>query len=163
MPHCGACCLQFGKALVDGAPLVENLIERRDYLVKVTLPPGKTLAKPPATKLGNARHARLDFISPATTTNPKIQGTSYFYSVAADSGLLPGMNIAALLPAETIAGGLVVPEAAVVWLHGQAWVYLRTGADTFARREIAPDRPGLGGGYIVTSLPPNARIVIRGA
>ena len=44
-----------GAALIEGTPLVGRLIERTDYLVKVTLPPGTAVARPPETAI-----ARLD-------------------------------------------------------------------------------------------------------
>lgn len=155
-----------GKALIEGAPLVENLIVRRNFLVKVTLPPGATVAKPPATasvEFEGQKEAQLDFISLATATDPKIQGASYFYSVPAESGLLPGMNVAVPMPKEAIEDGFVVPQSAVIWLEGKAWVYLGKGADTFVRREIAADTPAPDGGYIVRGLLSDARIVVRGA
>lgn len=154
-----------GKAIVDGAPLVEDLIARRTYLVKVTLPPGAIVPKPPtamSARFGNGHKVQLDFISLGTATDPKIQGTSYFYRVAAESGLLPRMNGVVSLPGETIARGLLVPQSAVVWMEGKAWVYLRTGVNTFVRREIAAHTPAADGSYIVTDISPNARIVIRG-
>jgi hypothetical protein len=58
---------------------------------------------------------------------------------------------------------VAVPEAAIVWLQGKAWIYLRTGATGFERREIVPDRLTQDGRTIVTGLPADAQIVIRGA
>ncbi|HEV2302441.1 MAG TPA: hypothetical protein VGR91_12810 [Stellaceae bacterium] len=155
-----------GKALIDGAPPIAALIARRQYLVKVILPPGVTLETAPATATARSSGAtgiRLAFVSPATSTDPKLQGVGYFYSAPAESRLLPGMNLRVMLPASPVAGGLVVPQSAVVWLQGKAWVFLRTAPRTFVRREIAPDRPGPGGGYIVAGLPPGAEIVVQGA
>lgn len=155
-----------GKALVDGAPLVKRLVQRREYLVKVTLPPGVTVVQPPETavaRLSDGGEARLQFVSLATTADPRLQAIGYFYSAAAGPGILPGLNIAVLLPVPMVERGVVVPEAAVVWLQGKAWIYLSTGPNTFVRREIAPDHPGPEGGYVVTGLPPDARIAVRGA
>jgi hypothetical protein len=155
-----------GAALVDRTPLVAALIERSDYLVKVTLSAGATIGTAPemaTTRLHGGEEIRLAFVSLATTTDPRLQGLSYLYHAPAESGLLPGMNLQVLLPAEAIARGVVVPEAAVVWLQGKAWVYLRTDPTTFVRRDIAPDHAGPNGGYVVTGLPPEAEIVVRGA
>jgi hypothetical protein len=155
-----------GKALVDGAPPIGDLIGRRQYLVKVMLPPGVILKRPPATATARAigrTDIRLGFVSPATATDPKVQGLGYFYTAPADTILLPGMNLSVLLPVPPVAGGLVVPESAVVWLQGKAWIYLRTGRHTFVRREIAPDRAGPDGGYVVTGLPATAEMVVQGA
>jgi hypothetical protein len=155
-----------GAALIDRTPLMTRLTERAEYLVKVTLPPGATVATPPETaiaRLDGATELHLTFVSPATTIDPRLQGISYLYRAPAEAALLPGLNVQVVLPVEAVERGVVVPEAAVVWLQGQAWIYLRTDPNTFVRREIAPDRPAPDGGYIVTGLPPDAEIAVRGA
>ncbi|HUZ71450.1 MAG TPA: hypothetical protein VMU87_00570 [Stellaceae bacterium] len=155
-----------GKALIEDAPLIKHLIERRAYLVKVTLSPGVTVTPPPQTAsatLDGGTKIALDFVSPAATTDPEIQGIAYFYEAPAENGVLPGLNVLASLPGAAAARGVVVPESAVVWLQGKAWVYLRTSPNTFIRREIAPGWPGPDGGYIVTGLPEGAQIVVAGA
>lgn len=155
-----------GQALLAGAPLVDDLIRRRAYLVKVTLSPGAALAQAPETAsaiLGGGQRVPLNYVSPATATDPQIQGMTYFYRAPAADGVLPGLNVVASLPVAPAADGVVVPESAVVWLQGKAWLYVRTGADTFTRRPIAPDRPGPDGGYVVTSLSPGTRVVVVGA
>lgn len=155
-----------GKALIEGAPLINDLIERRIYLAKVTLPPGIEATKPPPTATGTIgleTRIPLTFISLATSTDPAIQGISYFYKTPAMDGVLPGLNLFVSLPVATGPKGVVVPQSAVVWLEGKAWVYLRTGPDTFIRREIAPGAPGPHGGYIVAALPARDPIVVVGA
>lgn len=155
-----------GAALIDHAPLMTDLVERHDYLVVVTLPSGETTTAPSGTattRMNDGPEIRLHFISPATSANPKLQGTTWFYEAPAESGLLPGLNLEVLVAVETAERGLVVPEAAVVWLQGKAWIYLRAGIEGFERREIVPDRPAPDGGYIVTGMSAGAQIVLRGA
>ena len=146
-----------GAALVDRTPLIAGLIERREYLVRVTPPETAT------ARLHGGSEIDLAFVSPATTTDPRLQGLSYLYKALAEGALLPGMNLEVSLAAEAIERGVVVPEAAVVWLQGKAWVYLHIDPTTFERRDIAPDRAGPDGGYVVTGLPPDTEIVVRGA
>ena len=155
-----------GAALIDKTPLMTRLIERADYLVKVALPPGAAVTRPPETaiaRLDGAREVQLTFVSPATTIDPRLQGISYLYRAAAEAALLPGLNLEVVLLAEAVERGVVVPESAVVWLQGLAWIYLRTEPNTFVRREIAADHPGPDGGYIVTGLPEGAEVAVRGA
>jgi hypothetical protein len=155
-----------GKSLVDGSPMITRLIERQDFLLQITLPPGMSIQAPPRTAsidIGKSVRAPIAFVSPATRIDPKIQGISFFYTASTESGVLPGMNVLAFLPSGKSANGLVVPTSAIVWWQGRAWVYRRTGPDTFARTEIATDVPTAGGGYIVTNLPKGAVIVTRGA
>ena len=56
-----------------------------------------------------------------------------------------------------------MPASAVVWLQGQAWVYRRTGPETFTRVTIATDLPAPGGGYFTNDVAEDAEIVMHGA
>lgn len=155
-----------GQALAAESPMVTRLIERQDFLIQLTLPPGVFIEKAPeiaSAQLGNGRRVQLKYVSAATKTNPSIQGLSFFYIAPAASGLLPGLNVLALLSNGTIVSGAIVPQSAVVWLDGKAWVYLRTGAQTFTRRAVATDLSTSAGGYVVQGLPEGAPIVVQGA
>ena len=155
-----------GKSLVEDSPIIARLIERQDFLVQITLPPGVSLAIPPSTaaiETGKGVHAVISFVSPATRMDPKIQGLSFFYTAPAESGVLPGMNVLAFLPTGTSVDGVSVPASAIVWWQDRAWVYRRTSTETFTRDEIATDLPAEGGGYIVKDLPGDAEIVTSGA
>jgi hypothetical protein len=155
-----------GNRLGEENPMFVRLVQRQDYLVQVTLPPGVAIAKPPATatiQLENGARKDIDFISPTTKTNVSIQGVSFFYKVAASSDLLPNMNVLAFLPLEATVDGVVVPGPAVVWWQGHAWVYVRTGPSTFTRRTIATDYPLPEGGYLVRTLASGTDVVVQGA
>lgn len=155
-----------GKSLVDGSPTITRLIERQEFLLQITLPPGVILKTAPAKaaiEVGKGGRAAITFVSPATRIDPKIQGVSFFYTATAESGVLPGMNVLAFLPSGTSVEAAAVPASSVVWLQGRAWVYRRAGEDKFIRAEIATDQPARGGGYIVKDMPKDAQIVIRGA
>src|SRR5215472_16439906 len=155
-----------GKSLVEESPMITALIERRSFLLQITLPPGVALKTPPATgsiDTGKAARANISFVSPATRIDPKIQGVSFFYTALAESGVLPGMNVLALLPSGTTTEGAAVPASAIVWSQGRAWVYRRTGHDTFIRVGLATDLPAPGGGYIAKDVAKDAEIVTRGA
>jgi hypothetical protein len=157
---------EFGPALGElRSGLVADLIQRRRVLIQITAPPDTAIARPPPivtvqTDAGHRTAAR--FVSPAARTDPRIQGMSFYYVAPATSGLLPGMNLLALLPTGAALNGAAVPQAAVVYWQGQAWVYVRRGADTFQRIAVATDTPASGGGYIVRGLAPGAQLVTRG-
>ena len=158
-----------GKALVEGGPLVTALIERQTFLLQITLPSDKFITPAPNATVqfgASATRHQVQFVSPATQTDPKIQGLSFYYAADAASNLLPGMNVLAFLPSGASIDGIEIPASAVVWWTGRAWVYLRTGADTFTRHEIPTDVPAPGGGFIVpvTGLPqPIPELVAQGA
>jgi hypothetical protein len=155
-----------GKSLVEESPVITRLIERLDFLLQITLPPGVLIPAPPPTasiEIGHGKRTAITFVSPATRMDPKIQGLSFFYVASAESGLLPGMNVLAFLPTGKTVDGVSVPASAIVWWQDKAWVYRRAGPETFTRNEIATDLPAEGGAYMVKDIPPDAEIVTGGA
>jgi hypothetical protein len=146
--------------------MITRLIERQDFLLQVTLPPGISIVSPPAVateQLAKGARAEITFVSPATRTDPKIQGISFFYIAPAGSGVMPGMNVLVFLPSGMTVEGVTVLAAAIVWWQDRAWVYRRTSPDTFTRAEISTELPAPGGGYIVKTWPKETQIVTRGA
>jgi len=155
-----------GKSLVDGSATIMRLIERQDFLLQITLPPGTTIVAPPATgaiEVGKRARAEITYVSPATRTDPRIQGVSFFYTTPAESNVLPGMNVLAFLPAGAAVEGATVPAEAVVRWQDRAWIYRRTGPEAFVRNQIATEQPAQEGGFIVKDLPGDAEIVTHGA
>ncbi|WP_264047674.1 efflux RND transporter periplasmic adaptor subunit [Methylobacterium flocculans] len=156
-----------GRAIVERAPAITRLIERTDFLVQVTLPPGEGLKGPPAAAFAEvppqSARVALAYVSPATRTDPRIQGLSFFYTVPGDSGFLPGMSMLAFLAADRSVTGLSVPEEAVVHWQGAAWIYRAVGPDTFARHRLRADPPISADSYVVEDLPGGTEIVLSGA
>ncbi len=156
-----------GRALTDAGPLAARLVERRDLLLlQVTLPPGRSIV-PPAhdafVRLDGETRVPIALVSVAPRTDPHIQGASFFYTASARSALLAGMSALAYLPSGKSVEGAIVPDAAIVWAQGQASIYLRTGAQTFARHAISTAVPAPGRGYVVQGLPDGAQVVVQGA
>jgi hypothetical protein len=155
-----------GKAIIDRAPLVTRLIERADFLVQVTLPPGESLATPPQSASAEvppqSERVALRLVSAATRTDPRIQGQSFYYLVSGESGLLPGTSTMAFLPAERSVRGVLVPEDAVVHGEGGTWVYRGAGDGAYVRHPIRPDAPLSADSFVVEDLPDGAEIVLRG-
>lgn len=156
-----------GKELAGGGPLVAQLIARQALLIQVSLPPGVALAEPPSVatiQLATGARLSIRFVSVAARTDPKIQGVSFLYTVPAESGVLPGMDVLAFLPNGSPVEAVVVPPSAIVWWRGRAWTYVRGSPETFMRREVSTDLPAPdGGGYIAGNLPGGTELVTSGA
>lgn len=156
-----------GKGIIERSPGVVRLIERDQLLVQVTLSPGVYLAQPPQTALAQApsRNANIDlqYVSPATRTDARIQGLSYFFAASGDSGLLPGMSAVVYVPSGKTYEGVFVEDTAIVRWQGRSWVYLRAGPDTFKRHPISTDQPVSDDDYVVQDIPAGSEIVMRGA
>lgn len=155
-----------GQAVTWASPLLIGLVERRDVLIQVTLRADETVAKAPENAFVQTQAGHriaLRFVSPAPATDPHIQGQSFYYTAAAESGLLPGMNVMAFVPTGQMVARAKVPAGAIVWLQGRAWAYFRTGPKTLVRREIATDSPAPDGGYFVKDVLDGTQVVSRGA
>jgi len=131
------------------------------------LPPSVVLSEPPRVALAQAptriANIDLDYVSPATRTDARIQGLSYFFVASGDSGLLPGMNTIVYVPSGRTYEGVFLEDTAIVQWQGRSWVYLRTGPDSFKRHPINTDQPVSDDDYVVKDIPPGSEIVVRGA
>lgn len=158
--------LVIGKAIVERSPTVTRLIERNDFLVQVTLPPGETLKALPAMAFAEvppqSERVLLRYVSPATRTDQRVQGVSSFYTVSGNSGLLPGMSTLVFLTSDRKTLGLSIPESAVVHWQGGAWFYRSVGEDAFVRHPLKADAPISADTYIVDDLGPEAQIIVTG-
>ncbi|MDF2599905.1 MAG: hypothetical protein K0Q54_2728 [Methylobacterium brachiatum] len=154
-----------GRAIVERGPLVTRLIERADFLMQVTLPPGEALNPPPDAAFAEvppqSDRVPLRLVSPATRTDPRIQGQSFFYRVSGAGGLLPGMSTMAFLPAARSATGVLVPEDAVVHGEGGTWVY-RGMQGGYVRHPVRADAPLSADAFVVEDLPDGTEIVLKG-
>jgi hypothetical protein len=144
-----------------------EVIERREVLVRITVPPSLALKRIPqririTTPTGASVSA--DFVSRATSTNPALQGLSFIYIAPKHNGdLVPGMNVTAQMPSAATQAGFFIPESAVVWLQGKAWIYVKKGETGFSRVEAPTTTPVNNGYFVSDSFAPGDRIVTKGA
>jgi hypothetical protein len=152
--------------LSQGGAEYERLRRQDDLLVQVTLAPSQATSAPSEALVqpagGKLVAARL--VSPATRTDPKFQGRSFFYLVAAEgTELLPGMDVTMLLPVGEPAPGVVVPASAIVWLQGKPWAYVQVQPNQFARREISTDQPVTDGWVEAADFSKGEAVVVTGS
>lgn len=156
-----------GRAIVERSPTITRLIERGAFLVQVTLPPGETLKGPPAAAFAEvppqSARVALDYVSPATRTDARIQGLSFFYTVRGDSGFLPGMSMLVFLAGDRTVTGVSVPEDAVVHWGGGTWVYRAVAPGAYVRHLLKADPTMADDAYVVEDLSESTEIVLRGA
>jgi hypothetical protein len=155
-----------GGWIAGGTAELEALLHQKERLLQITFPPGFPLSSPPTTgtvRTGDGPGVAARFVSPAPRTDPRIQGASFLYAAPAAPALLPGASVVALLPVGPLSSGVVVPEAAVVWWQGRAWVYVEAGPGRYVRREVATEVPVTGGWFVTGGLSAGERIVVRGA
>lgn len=105
---------------------------------------------------------RADYVSQSIQTDISNIGKTYFYSAPADF-LRVGMRVN-VVPAQASSSmkGVIVPNQAIAWHGGMAWIYVKTKPDTFLRKPVASDIE-LDNGWFDNSLTPGTEVVIRGA
>ena len=148
-----------------GDPLI-RLFNGHDALLLVTLPPSLAIpSMPPVVHVESGKptaytDARL--ISTAPQSDPSVQGETYFYRMPAHH-VRVGMRVAVDVPlAGQATQGIVVPDSAVLWYAGQAWVYLQTDAEHFVRHLVSTRNP-VPSGWFETDIRPGQRVVTQGA
>lgn len=105
---------------------------------------------------------RADYVSQSIQTDISNIGKTYFYSAPADY-LRVGMRVN-VVPASASSSmkGVLVPNQAIAWHGGMAWIYVKTKPDTFLRKPVASDIE-LDNGWFDNSLAPGTEVVTRGA
>jgi hypothetical protein len=165
--------LAFGRELASRPDLPElsrSLAALEAALIRVDLPAGETLAKPPAkarvfTPANEDEIFDAEFVGPATRVEQEFQGQTFLY-LARDSNrrLTPGANLSVILelPGEA-SPGVAIPRAAVVRSEGRGWAFVQTGNETFVRREVALIRPTSDGWFVASEFKPGEKVVVTGA
>lgn len=159
------------RSLFARSPEFDRLVRQQDLLVQVTLPPGTQTAAPRSASLETAQGKLLKtrLISPFPRLDPRIQSPSFLYMTGNQPDLIPGLNLAVLLPSGPALQGVTVPANAVVWWEGKAWTYVQTSPDQFSRRDVPTQMPVKGGWFVpITNqtnptFKPGEKVVINGA
>lgn len=157
-----------GWALGAKSEEFDRLVTHKDALLLVTMPPGTSLpAGPPPVLIGRGgdrEHAvPATYVSPAPVTDPVVQGETHYFRVA-DQSLRAGMRIDVWVEQpKNAATGVIVPQSAVVWALGQAWVYVRLDASHFVRRPISTETQAPGGWFVTGTIRPGDPVVLAGA
>jgi len=166
--------LQWGEVLTNlvlgnaSESYLTDLLTRKHVLVQISLPvqieaPKKNSAIQIMPISGKVAPITARFISPSPQSDANSFGKTFFYSAPAEL-LRSGMrvNVVTDPTQRDDASGVTVPNSAVVWHAGQAWVYVKQGVDTFVRTPITTDTE-TEQGWFVQSMQAGTGIVTQGA
>ena len=161
----------WGSALAgraDLAELVQQFAERKQSLVRLTLPAGENLADMPAATMLTVFPDELHLI-PAELldgglgVDPQTEGQIFLFLVK-DRALPLGASVTGQLNRTGQAlSGLVLPAAAVLRHEGLGWVYVQTAPEAFTRREVPLDRPTESGWFVTGGFSATNVLVSVGA
>ena len=137
-------------------------------LLLISLPTGQSLAAGIdsifVSPSGDRRKVYpAELISLAPQTDAVTQGESYFFATD-QATIKTGMRVAAWLPRQQIPEtGVLIPDSALIWHLGQAFVYLKIDDEHFSRRHIAHFANAPEGYFIRDALAPGEKLVTTGA
>ena len=165
---------QWGAALTNIAiqsAANKSLLKDNEVLIQILLPFDAPEPKPNSTLLvsvadsADSKAIPTVFISRSTNVDTTLQGKTYFYR-ASDSALRIGMRVqTSLIGTENgnKSDGVIVPNTAVVWYGGKAWIYGKQGTNQFVRKPISTDTEVGNGWFNQGTLKTNDEIVTSGA
>ncbi|SDK31111.1 Multidrug efflux pump subunit AcrA (membrane-fusion protein) [Methylophilus rhizosphaerae] len=106
---------------------------------------------------------RAEYISQSIQTDISNIGKTYFYIAPADY-LRVGMrvNVVPAQSSSSMVRGVFVPNQAIVWHGGMAWVYTKAKPDMFLRKPVASEIE-LDNGWFDNTLRPGTEVVTQGA
>ncbi|MGB7025202.1 MAG: hypothetical protein WBD73_15510 [Candidatus Acidiferrales bacterium] len=151
--------------VVNNSAKLNRVFDQSDFLVQVTLPAGFSPTFPQAITLDlpGLGHAEAKLISEFPRIDPRIQGIGLLYIAPSRLGFAPGLNLIARLPVGQEMRGVLIPNSAIVWWQGNAWVYVQTAPGRFVRRLVPTGEPLANGRFVSTSFSPHEEVVIRAA
>jgi multidrug efflux pump subunit AcrA (membrane-fusion protein) len=164
--------LQWGEALAKLAfndklpPHLENLLNRKNVLIQVSLPLSKATPKAGSsidvTPLNESSSPiKAIYVSPASTSDSNGFGKTFYYSAPADQ-LRIGMRVNVEAASSDSTSGIIIPSSAVVWYAGTPWAYFKQGKDQFVRKPISADTE-VEAGWFNQGLDANSEVVVNGA
>jgi len=152
------------KWVTVGGSALRDVLDLRMILVQITLPADQSAAPQNVSlEMPGAVFARATLISQFPRVDPRLQGSSFLYELPARPSLAPGVNLVAHLSIGRSLRGVTVPESAVVWSNGKAWVYQETGPNRFTRRAVTTDAPQGSGYFVAHVFSPGDKVVVGGA
>ena len=145
-----------------------QLLTHHSQLLQISLP--ATLDLPAESKsILIDEHGRRDmavkaeFVSSLPQVDPITQGQRYLFQLKGRN--LPfGARITAWIPSrEQQSEGVIIPESAVVWHLGQAFVFIETQQDEFEQRPMRQLVPTDHGYFAASGFEAGETIVVTGA
>jgi hypothetical protein len=149
------------------AQLLADIGAGRAALVRIDTPSGEGLAGLKAVELdlGSLGKVRATVLGTARTGDPHLLSPGLIATArgAGVRSLSIGLSLPVTLTASAPVKGVVAPRAALLRSAGKTWVYVRTGPDTFLRKEVEEARSDPAGLFTRAGLKAGEQVVTQGA
>ena len=157
-------------ATADRSKLVDDLLATRQALIRLAVSRGESPATAPlAASLHTFGRAQMPIrctsISPAPAVDPAFQSPAFFGLIETPTApLAAGLALTGVLELQgKPRPGIFVPQDAVVFYLGKAWVYQQEDSELFERVEIPVDAPVEGGWFVAADVLEPHPAVTKGA
>jgi hypothetical protein len=144
-----------GKSAEESNQLATELLAGRRSIIKVTIPRSDAVAaKPLAARLhafgAEKKELRCTVILPALAVDAAYQAQSYIGVIDNKDAPLPvGLSLSGAMELEgKPREGVLVPQDAVVFYLGCAWIYRKSGDDEFERLRLSTETAVDGGWFL---------------
>lgn len=154
----------------DRNKLLDDLLASRQALIRLSVPRSESPATAPLAAslhaFGGARTpVRCSSITPAPAIDPAFQSQAYLGLIETPAApLATGLMLTGTLElAGDVRVGIFVPQDAVVFYLGKAWIYQKEDGTLFERVEIPVDVPVEGGWFVAGDVLESHSAVTKGA
>lgn len=154
-------------ATEDQGGALSKLLAHEEVLVQIALPfedlhPEKLAIQiTPAGTRGKPVNAR--YVSPSPQTDTTIQGRTYYFLAPANE-LRAGMRVEVRFKTNgKQSSGVIIPNSAVIWYAGKAWVYRKDDDDKFMRQLVDTSQEAGEGWFNASGFKPGEEVVTNGA
>lgn len=154
-----------------------SILKPNEVLLQILLPlnaPEPTANSMVQINIANTNQSSnitATYIARSTNTDTSLPGSTYFYR-ATNKALRVGMRVQANYKAaesankndsKKVTNGVIIPNSAVVWYGGKAWVYVKQSTNQFIRKPINTDNEVSDGWFNQSILKGNEEVVTSGA
>ena len=145
--------------------LLTDIAAGRVALLRIDTPGTSQAIKHATVRLEKGAAAiPVTIIGPAAAADAKLQTTGLLGIVRGPAALtLPtGRLLQADLEIGASVEGFRIPDSALVRADGSVWVYMKTGDDTFAKRDVGAGRAIADGWFIAEGFKADEQMVVEG-
>ena len=164
--------LEWGEGLArlsarQRAQLLTDIGAGKAALVRIDTPSGEGLAglKTVELDLGSLGQVRASVLGRAPAADPRLLSPGLIATARGPGvrSLSVGLASPVKLAIAASQTGVVAPRAALLRSKGKTWVYVRTGGDTFLRKEVEDGRSDPSGLFVPAGFKPGDQVVTQGA
>jgi hypothetical protein len=136
-------------------------------LVRLDTPSGEGLAglKTVQLDLGALGQVRASVLGRAPAADPRLLSPGLIATARGPGvrSLSVGMTSPVRLAVAASETGVVAPREALLRSKGKTWIYVRTGGETFLRKEVEDGRTDANGLFVPAGFKPGEQVVTQGA